>query len=442
MTTDDINRKSYYFIEKIRYFKRVNKIPNYEGSIAHVPAKDISEFEIIDTPSFERIFEHNNKDSRIILSLKDKKYGFEEKEYKKYFEFIDEVYAFNHFNEKVTYKFIEEKVLFWIVDVFLNKKSNLELTYFIEDEINKATENRIYFFQILNLHINKPFKIGNVEITFFTKQFFDDLWEKYKYNEKYSAKDFDNNLRKFQGRVFASYQLNAEPEKGREIAFEECAYAVDVIKLYTPSISNPEIYCLLDLEEKINVNFQSESLSHIVDNPDKLFVSFNSKIDPLFLDDKVLEFMNEMRINIFSDFLENYDSSNELERLIKQSIRLFSIAISTKDLHFRIAQLITISESLLLEDDLKNDLEKKCKQRFSKVVYSDDKGTILRFKNEMFEMYQIRHSIIHKALRQKINFQYLVNFQISIIDLFQRLIIISKEIKNKSDLINFIDGKN
>lgn len=439
MIINELNAKAYEFVEKVRLFKRVPQKNDSMGSIDHVVAKDLAECEIINTPSFERVQDNYDKDIHIVLLLNDKIFGFEKSVYPKFFSLIDEILNLSDLGFAVTYKFIEEKVLIWIVDVYQNKRSLADLITFLRSEIEKATEERVYYFPILNLHINKPFKIGNVVITFLTKQFFDELWDKYKYKEKYTAEEFDKNLRKFQGHVFASVKVKAEYEKGNLFALEKCSLAVDVLKMYSSMVSLATRNCLIDIEERINVNYQSNSLSHIVDNPQKLKVSTTIKADPIFINDDTLDFFKQKRIDILSTFLVNYNNENELQRLLIQAIRLFSIAISSADIHFRIAQLVTISESLLLENDLKYNLEKKCKQRFVDILYHQANKNGKEFYDKLTELYQVRHKIMHKAIRLNISNSNLAEFQNSLLDLILKLILNSYETKSKSEMIRLID---
>lgn len=443
MTYDQINKKAYYFVSKVRILKRVPKKTKDIGSIAEVPTFDLSQYEVDETPSFERKQEHDNQNSRIALKLNKKIFGFEEETYPLFFSFIDEILTLRDIEVSVTNKFIEEKTLMWIVDVFQNKKSSSDLISFLKDKIEESTEERIYYFPILNYHIDKEFKIGDISITFLKKQFFDELWEKHGYKEKFTAEYFDKIYRIYQGQVFASTRVKAELEKGKLIAFEACSLAIDILKMYTPSVIFPNRRCLLDLAGKINVNYKSDSLSYIVGKPEKLEMATSVKADPLFVTDDVLEFYKQNRIDVFSTFLLRYDEKNEIQRLLIQAIKLYSIAISTVDLHFRTAQLVTISESLLLENDLKYNLEKNCKRRFVAILFPRESKESYDFLDKLTLLYQVRHKIMHKAIRLKIDLNYLSEFQTAIIDLLQILIHINYKykIETKDKMIKEIDKK-
>ena len=441
MTVDQINRDAYNFVDKLRILRRVSKNTNDTGSITEVPIFDLSQYEVHETPSFERKQEHNNKNSYIVLILNKTIYGFEKEMYPEFFSFIDEISTLNEIEHKVADRFIEEKTLSWIVDVFRNKKSSIDLINFLRCKIEESIEDRIYYFPLLNFHINKEFRVGNILITFLTKQFFDELWDKYRFKENYSIEDFDNIFRKYQGQVFASVRVKAERDRGKLIAFESSSLAIDILKMYTPTVIFPSRRCLFDLEERINVNHQSDSLSHLFNKPQELQITSSVKADPLFVTDDVWEYFSTNRIEVFSTFLIKYKEKNELQRILIQAIKLYSIAISTVDLHFRIAQLVTISESLLLEDDLKYKLERNCKERFVAIIFPAKSLESIDFLVKLTQLYQVRHKIMHKAIRLKIDLDYLSEFQTSIIDLIQMLITISYKIETKEEMIKEVDEK-
>jgi len=303
-----------------------------------------------------------------------------------------------------------------------------------------CTSDSIYYFPVLNLHIPNPFKIGNIQFTYFTKEYFDAKWEKTKENINSSKIDFDKFYRKYQGRVFASTRVKAEPNRAKTLAFNECSLAVDVLKMYTPTILFPSNECLVDLEERININYQSDYLCQRIEKPDELGVTMSARNNPFILTENHLLQFFQSGLSDFSNFLSN-NSVSELSSLIKQSISFYSTAISTFDLHFRIAQLITISESILLEDDRKHNLEKYCKTRFDSLLNSNDTKKSEIFTTILTNMYQIRHKIMHKAIRLSIDLKSLSVFQISLIELLLRIIYLEKNIKKKEELILFIDKK-
>ena len=123
-----------------------------------------------------------------------------------------------------------------------------------------------------------------------------------------------------------------------------------------------------------------------------------------------------------------------MSNLIVQAITLTSNAISNFDLHFRTAQLVTILESLLLEEDRKRDMERLSKQRIAK-LFKDEKiigdTDIIEL---LSKMYQVRHKIIHKAIRLPIEMTDLRNFQILIVELIKRLTIANRDVTDKQSL--------
>ncbi len=441
MNIEEINRIGYEFVTKLKCLEKNENKHERKGSLKHLPIiLDLSD-RIVDSPIIVRTLDHNLSDFQIAIESKGEKFGFANDEYKNFYSFVINISLASNYSTIVSKEFIEEQILKWILDVHLNKKSNIDLYQHLQEVVNNAIEESIYYFPVLNLHIPKSFKIGEVELTFFTKEYFDGLWNRRKEIVEYSKKEFDNIYRKYQGTVYASVKVKAESKKAKEIGFEKCSTAIDILKMFTPTIMFPSRKCYVDLEERININYKSNFLIRSTELPDELDISMSAKNDPFILDDIGLKNLQNAGLEIFSKFLLSNNIDLELYRLIKQSIVLFSRAISTFDLHFRVAQLITILESLLLEDDRKYKLEKYCKNRCCELLFSSNIDDKEKCNMNLSNMYQIRHKIIHKAIRLNINLTELKDFQILLIELFKSLIHLNNQINTKSELLILIDNR-
>ncbi len=104
-----------------------------------------------------------------------------------------------------------------------------------------------------------------------------------------------------------------------------------------------------------------------------------------------------------------------------QSIQLFGSAISNWDLHLRCVNFITILESIFLKDEEDTKMEQKVKARLSKSL-SNQHTEKERIKSLFSNIYQVRHKMIHKALRIKIDYKELSEAQKIMINLFLKLI--------------------
>ena len=361
-------------------------------------------------------------------------YGFRDSDYPEFFQLIAEIQSLHFFSSSVSFEFLEEKALQWIVDVYINGKSTVELINHLRDELESVIEKQKFYFHVLNLHIHEPFKIGNVEITFFTKDYFDKFWDSYERKEETTQEVFDKLFRKYQGRVFASYETKAESKKGKEIAFNECSLAIDALRCFTTTTIFPNRKCYVDLSDRININYQTDIISIPTGKEFEFRISMSAKNDPFTITKDFYEHLLKTGLQVFSDKIKS-NEKDELSLLIIQSIKLYSYAISTFDLHLRVTQLVTIFESLLLEEDRKYKMEEFVKKRLRKLL-----GTVMNDTQELMltDMYQIRHKMLHKARRLQIDMTKLRDFQITAIETIKRLCFLNEKIKDKDALINYL----
>lgn len=437
MTEDEINKESYRLVGLINESKEE---PTSKGQSK--PSGSLGNLKVTNLNSFKGPFyKHElNKDlstSKIFVSIEGLDYGFDDSVYPEFSRLVSVICDHTTFKDTVSKDFVESKSILWLANVYRDKKASQDLINYLKGESENQIESVTLYYPIINLHINKPFKIGDVEITFFTKEYFDQLWSRNTKKDR-TEKEFNELYRKYQGRVFASYTVKAESKKANEVAFSKCLQAIDLLKLFTPTVIMPERKCYIGIEGSLNFNFQSDHITIPVNDRDAWKFSFSAKNDPFILTDKMLEDIGKVGLNQLSKFILTRPD-NDLSNLIIQAITLTSNAISNFDLHFRTAQLITIVESLLLEEDRKYDLEKKSKQRISKIFNGEKIIGENGIGELLSRMYQVRHKIIHKAIRLPIQMTDLRDFQMLVVELIKRLTIANRDINDKKSLIEILD---
>lgn len=430
MTEDQLNILSYDFVRKIQELKTEEKQNEEVSSLDNLPLIDITDV-IIDGPLIKRTLNPNLSRYKITISDNGIDYGFEDTFYPKFFQLIDDIHELEYFKQTVSLEFIEENTIKWILKVYKLGKSENELINKLKDESQNVIEKRNYYFHVINLFIDEPFKIGNVELTFFTKEYFDKYWNAFQKKDEINQKEFDDIFRKYQGRVFAKFEVNAESKMGKEIAFNECCLAIDALRCFTMTTAIPDRKCYMDLSDRININFQTDNFSIPEGKEFSFRISSSARNDPFKITKEFYKHLLKTGLEVFSDLIKS-KNNNEVTNLLVQAIKLYSYAISTFDLHLRVTQLVTIFESLLLEEDRTYKMEVFVKKRVCKLFHPNDK---INQELLLSEMYQIRHKMIHKAKRLPINMTKLRDFQISLIETIKRISYLNKTIKNKEQLI-------
>ena len=438
MTENDIDLKAYAFVPKIIEIKELNstKTSNeaLKGSIAEREITDLSD--ILDNiPAIVMQYFSDLSDRKIYVIIKGIKYGFYESDYKEFYKFIYKIHELKNLSDIVSIEYITEKVLLWIVDIYIHQFStenlNTYLSNIIDNDINKYT----FYYPILNIDIEEEFLIGDAQITYFTKEYFNQLFEK-KNSANITDKEFNELYRKYEGRVFVAVEVKAERKLASKIAYEKACYAIDILKLTSSTVSIPFEKCFLELESKIPLKYEYISFK----NDNQFDISFHTKVNK----NHQAIYKSEMIKGImplFNQFGKLFKSTLDLENILKHSIIFCSKCISEDDLHLRISKLIMILESIFLKDNETNRMVIKCKTRFLSFNSSSNFEYNNKLKLVLDNMYEIRHNMTHKSIRVYIDNNELRTFQIELIDTLFRLSKKSRFYKTKDKLIDYLDEK-
>ena len=437
MTERIINHEVFDFVSKLivetedNQKKTPTKLKGSLGNLRVTKLKNVIKGPIIFTSYISEI-----SDFKISISIDGKSYGFENAVYLDFYKFINEISKFNCLHKKVSIDYLKKQTLLWIIDVYKKNKANQSLINYLLNELEKEIKLVKYYYPILNLEIEKPFKIGDIEFTYFTKKYFDELWEIKKVSEDIKKKVFDSVYRKHQGRVFAAIEVSAEGDKGNEISYRLACLASDIIKLLSPTVYHPNEECLIDLEKRMP--FKSEYLSMEVDKDLGFNVSISVNRGQFFISNEHYSNIEGNLIKLFGKVLKN-ETHSPIVNLVIESIKFMANSISETDLHLRISHLIMVVESIFLLDNEDYRMEKKCKRRMCDLLYSNNVKKKQNLFDVLTEMYRIRHKMTHKSIREYIELQLLREFQINMIEVILKLLNNSNRIKNKENLIIYLD---
>lgn len=132
--------------------------------------------------------------------------------------------------------------------------------------------------------------------------------------------------------------------------------------------------------------------------------------------------------------------NTELEKIIKQSVTLFSNSLSEQALHLRIIQLVMILESIFLKDNETTGMVNKCKSRFLKLLRKYDNRFTTQISDILSNMYEIRHKMSHKSIRLYIDNNELSCLQIKLVELLTILSQNQIHAESKNELIDFLEN--
>lgn len=440
MDENNLQLQAYNLVQKIVTIENESNKESYEswkGSSSHLNVIDLSD-KYIDSPVIVKQYFSDLSDYKIYVMINNIKYGFIENDYKPFFKLVYDISEWNDIHSKVSIEYLKEKVLKWIVDIYINNVSIIDLFVSLDSSITKDVNKYKYCFPILNIDIEKEFSIGESTIKFFSNEYFDEFYESKKLEqEDYSKDNFDKLYRKYQGQVFVQIEVLAESKKAELIAYEKSCFVVDILKLCCPTIQFPTEVCYLELESRMPFSYDFIRFKN-----DNIYdFSMTTKVNR----SQMLPFDSEL-VTGFKPYFDEFGKlldikyNSNLEKLVKNSIIFYSKCISEIDIHLRISQLIMIIESIFLLDEDKYKMENKCKRRFLDFSFGSRNNTEkLNFNDILTDMYQIRHKMTHKSIRIFIDFSKVRIFQMEIINLLFLLLKNGDRFESKESLIIFLD---
>lgn len=433
MNIEELQNKVLNFIPKI-----VGKIPETKVEKSFKRKGTSGEREVIDLshkvakpPILIQQYFSDLSEKKMFYLIGKKEYGFSnEEDYRDFYRFIYDLLACNNYQEKVSVKYLKEKVLLWVVNVHINNMITENFTTYlyriIEEDVNKYT----FYFPILNMEIEKEFNVGSAKITYFSKQFLDELYHQ-KFLKEMTKEVFLQSFGKFHAKALVVVDVLAEKELANDLATIYSSYAVDVLKLTTSTVAIPFQKCYLELESKMPFSYEYISTKDDDFGKFSYHVGINREHEMNYTVD-FIDSWNEL-FSQFGDLIKNKD---EKSLLITNSIIHYSKCLSENDLHLRVSKLIMILESIFLKKEERNGMVAKCKKRFLNFRFENNNEKQASFETVLDNMYQIRHKMTHKSIRLFIDNNELREFQQEIIHI---LFLLSKLKSTNFDKEEFLD---
>lgn len=133
MTENDIDAQAYHFVSKIIKFKQPENFANkFQGSVAELDIPDYSDLfnnlRAIVRKSFSDL-----SDEKIFIAEGDFMYGFSEAIYRDFYKFIYKIYEIKKISKVASIDYLKEKVLTWVIEIFINSFSKSNLMNYLEE---------------------------------------------------------------------------------------------------------------------------------------------------------------------------------------------------------------------------------------------------------------------------------------------------------------------
>jgi hypothetical protein len=375
----------------------------------------------------------------IIEVFNGKRYGFNEENFSLIKKFIEAIQKEKSINELISYKFLLDKSLEWIFNVYSRKQISENFSDFIIVEIESSIKRHDIFFSVEALEISGRYIIGRSRLFFIDKEFLDDLETEYINNEKSIEPAYFDLLRKsYQGKVFIGTSVKAEHDKAIEIAFKECSLSIDILKICSITTDAPDYKMSFDIDKRIRGTVNSEFLIQDSEKPYFFTINRERNFGVYSLHGNIWKLAIELELNTFHRFIENRETNEcELSLMIINSIKRFAEALSKHELNQRVVELFTILESLLLKDEtspILDSLTRYCPKLIAKEP-DQRKEIITLLKN----MYKVRSSLVHHGINKEFTTEELRFLQHIVLSLLKVIIDKLNMHKTKLSILNEID---
>jgi hypothetical protein len=363
-------------------------------------------------------------------------FRYSAKTFPKYKKFLENAYKNPAINKKVSFNFLEDKVFDWLSTVYKTKKADKTFSSYLLDEIENAIQSYSVYFLISYLHIPEQFKVGNVEIGYFTSEFFSAYAER---SEKEDTKKFYLDMaERYNAKVFAMLNVTAEKKRAEEIAFEECSLAVDIMKICSNTLVVPKDLLSFDIDRRVQHGEQAKTIIQNKDFEKGLSVNLRRGHTPLVMDQQYYSILAS-RLKMFNALHKHraLNHRTELQILLERAISKFANALTNRNLHERLTQLFSVFESLLLVGDDSRIIDSVTKYG-SKIIYKEIKNR-KEFVDRVKRMYKVRSAYIHHGQNLNYDLTDLKELQVDLFCLLKELVSKTDQYTTKTQVLNEID---
>jgi hypothetical protein len=369
-------------------------------------------------------------------------YGFDQELYKDFLKLVKTIEKDKAINSHISLEFLLENCFDWFAETYKNQRAKCNLSEYIIEKTRESINEYVFHYPVLYLEIGEHFTLGKTKIGYYTKEVLENLEQKFlsQNPDKKDDNPYEFIKKELLGEVLVSYKVNAEKEKAKQIAFEECSLAIDVLKLCSLTTEFPDYRLSFDIDSRTTENLKNSVIYTEASNPYAFAFNLYRLPNEYKIDQNEWNSMLQKQLADFHNFLLCKDKfDTELKRLIVNSIKMYAAAISKTNLNQRVVELFTILESLLLKDDNVPIIESVCNY-CSKLVFQkieDRKYLISLLK----KMYGIRSAMVHHALRKEIEMNDLKRLQLTVVMLVIQLIKRLEKYKTKVSILQEIDDE-
>jgi hypothetical protein len=340
------------------------------------------------------------------------------------------------YNQKVSSVYILELFKEWVEKKI---KCN-EMMPFI-DYLTTKCKNEIKDYEVLvpidQLSSEIDFVVGEVTIKTISLELI-NTWFSSSLGDNPNSHGYYQKFRKdHQGFIAASYQVTAEKNKAREVAFKKINDAFMILRIFSRSnlVAQLRSYIdfdswkLVDISHTIIVNIDNDK---ICSNEEK--VQSNGKVD--ILRANISKYLHDSSLSGFNEIIM-IKNKNEFQQKLYDALYIYSKHTLQKEIYDKLLYVLVSIESLLL----RNENEPITQNISERIAFTIGKKSIDRkiIVRSVKDIYAIRSKYIHHGIFPQDKFEEVNRFLNMAWLFYTGLTQNINKFKTKDEFLNYLD---
>jgi hypothetical protein len=360
--------------------------------------------------------------------------GFDENTYPEFCKLAVSIHKTDALRNKVSLKFVEDALFQWSLGE-LKAKTNMGACAYVAAEAEREVTQQEVWVPVYGLHIQSSFKLGPVTFKTISKGILEEwqrgIKERFPDSPQVAFK-INRDNKDLLGFAAATYEIEAEPERAKEVASDLADRAISILRLFSVANFDPTkfSYCVpLGSHQRYGHHYLTVKNGRIIG--ETLGIKKSGDF-PWIIDDLLLEQMNPT-LSVLSGLFGN-PAKSELELLVFNALLLYSKAALVPDLAEKLLYMFAALESVLL----RNETEPITESIAERLAYlsADDAATRISARKWVKEAYRVRSKFVHHGRRDDADLR---DFFLYAWTALCRIAELSSKFKTKSDLLDDIE---
>lgn len=339
----------------------------------------------------------NGNISARMFGVRGRQLGLFDDDHKKLVQIAENLQKSTKPNNVVGIDFLSEQIFEWIKQNYFGKNKEKPIEYILNECEKKIEEIEIWI-PISNLHIQSPFKLGEITFQCITKNFMDGYENQLKktFTEPNDLIRFEHHFErkrsKFQNLGVATMKIEAELEQAYELVLQETEKSLSILRVFSPANLYPTKICYVAPIEKQHMDgrvFFAVKDGKITNETS----GFSDKsIDHWNLSDFDLQEYSKIGLGYLGSLLNKKDLTDFQEKLL-ESLFIYSKASLAKNISDRLIYTLVALETMFLKDanePIQDNIS--LRMAFMHPVSIEERKLIIK---NIKETYALRSSFIH-----------------------------------------------